>query len=133
VRGNVQQAAMLVNKLRARPFVNSRPGEVVWRLELWHFERPDETWVNQQDEFFIVLYRERIAKAEYDRKALALEPALGGLRLTGAKPLVDLGTVRLPPARRGVRLLEAEAAGAGYAGGAERAGARPLGLTVLPC
>jgi hypothetical protein len=111
VRGNVQHAAVLVIKLRTRPFVNSRPGEVVWRLELRHFERPDETWVKEQDELFIVLYRERIAKAEYDRKALAFEPALGGLRVTREKPRLDLGTVRLPPARRGVWVREAEGAG----------------------
>ncbi|HQU45190.1 MAG TPA: hypothetical protein PK867_20410, partial [Pirellulales bacterium] len=35
VAGNIQHAAILLNKVRTKPFVNSRPGEAVWRVELW--------------------------------------------------------------------------------------------------
>jgi hypothetical protein len=102
VTGNVQHAAVLLNKLRTRPFVNAKPGEVVWRAELWHFERPDETWVKVQDESFGVLYRERIPKTEYDRKSITFDPALGGVSF-GAKATVDLGRIAPPAAGPGIR------------------------------
>jgi hypothetical protein len=104
VSGNIQHAAVVVQKLRTKPFINSQPGEVVWRLELWHFERPDETWIKEQDELFIVLYRERIQRSVFDKKALTLDPALGGLRPTREKPIVDVGVVRLPKKEAGIRM-----------------------------
>ena len=42
--GNIQHAAVLLNKMRTTPFVNQTPGEMIWRLEVWHFEKPEETW-----------------------------------------------------------------------------------------
>jgi hypothetical protein len=104
VTGNIQHAAVLLNKLRTKPFYESKPGEVIWRLELWHFERPDETWVKSQDDLFLVFYRERIQKSAYDKKSLTLDPALGGLTVTKEKPALDVGAVKLPTAEPGVRL-----------------------------
>jgi len=104
VVGNVQHAAVLVNKLRTRPFVNSRPGEVVWRCEVWHFERPDETWIKVQDELFVVLYRERLQQSAYEEKSIAFDPALGGLTPTDEAPRVELDTIHPPEENTGVRL-----------------------------
>ncbi len=104
VSGNIQHAAVLLNKLRTKPFYESKPGEIIWRLELWHFERPDETWVKVQDELFVVLYRERLQKKAYDQKSLTLDPALGGLRVTKEKPNLELRRVHLPSKEAGVRL-----------------------------
>lgn len=104
VRGNIQHAAVVVNKLRTRPFVNSKPGEVVWRCELWRFERPEETWVKVQDELFLVLYRERISRSTYAKKSLTFDPALGGLSVTTESPTVRLGPIKPPDMAPGVRL-----------------------------
>ena len=104
VEGNIQHAAVLLNNLRTRFFYASEPGEVVWRAELWHFERPEETWVKVQDELFVVLYRERIPRKVYDKKSITFDPRLGGLRLTAKRPKMDLGRVKLPAAVPGVRL-----------------------------
>jgi len=104
IEGNIQHAAILLNKLRTRPFFGSKPGEVVWRAELWHFERPEETWVKVQDELFIVLYRERMNKSEYDKKAITFDPALGGIELTKKQKHSDLGRVNLPLIKPGIRL-----------------------------
>jgi len=106
VRGNSQHAAVLVNKLRTEAFVNSPSGEVIWRLELWHFERPDEHWIKVQDELFIVLHRERIQRSVYERHALVLDPGLGGLTPTAAHPAINVSLVKLPEATPGVRLIE---------------------------
>ena len=107
IEGNIQHAAILLNKLRTKPFVNSQPGEAVWRVELWHFERPEETWVKVQDELFMTLYRERLQKSAYDQKSLTFTSALGGLLPTVESPTIDLKTITLPPAKPGVRLQEA--------------------------
>ncbi len=104
VVGNIQHAAVLVNKLRTRPFVNSKPGEVVWRCELWRFERPEETWVKVQDELFLVLYRERIAGSLYAKKSITFDPALGGLSVTREAPEIRLGPIKPPDEAPGVRL-----------------------------
>lgn len=104
ITGNVQHAAVLLNKLRTKPFYESKPGEVIWRLELWHFEKPDETWVKDQDELFIVFYRERLQQADFDKKALTLDPLLGGHKPTAKKLAVELGAVKLPAKEPGIRL-----------------------------
>ena len=104
VQGNIQHAAVLVNKRRTRPFVNSKPGEIVWRCELWHFERPEETWVKVQEELFLVLYRERIPDADYQKKSLTFDPALGGTAVSPESPTINLGPVKRPDPKPGVRL-----------------------------
>ena len=104
VTGNIQHVAVLLNKLRTKPFYESKPGEVIWRLELWHFEKPDETWIKSQDELFLVLYRERLQKTVYDQKSLTLDPALGGLKPTTEQGKVDLGKMQLPGTEPGIRL-----------------------------
>jgi hypothetical protein len=104
VTGNIQHAVVLLNKLRTKPFYESKPGEIIWRAELWHFERPDETWVKTQDELFGVLYRERLPKSVYDTKSITFDPGLGGLSLTSQQPRRELGVVRLPPKEPGIRL-----------------------------
>jgi hypothetical protein len=106
VGGNAQHAAVVVNKLRTKPFYESKPGEVVWRLEVWFFEREelDDPWVKEQDTLFVIHYRERLPKAEYDKKAIALDPKLGGLRPTAKDAKIDVGKVELPDGKPGVRL-----------------------------
>ncbi|HEY7313046.1 MAG TPA: hypothetical protein VH643_27030 [Gemmataceae bacterium] len=104
IRGNIQHAAVVLNKKRTTPFYESKPGEMIWRLELWHFEKPDETWIKVQEEFAIVLYRQRLQKGVFDKKALTLDPALGGIKLDAKQKKVELGTVALPSKEPGIRL-----------------------------
>ena len=102
IHGNIQHAAILVNKLRTKPFYESKPGEMIWRPELWHFERPEDTWVKVQDELFVILYRERIQQSDFAKKSLTFDSALGGIRLTAESAQVDLGTIKPPEAKPGV-------------------------------
>jgi hypothetical protein len=110
VTGNIQHAAVLLKKLRTKPFINSSPGEMIWRLELWHFERPEDTWIKDQEELGIILYRERLQKKDFDKKSLTLDPALGGISLTDKQRQADLGRIVLPDNEPGIRLrpLKAE-------------------------
>lgn len=104
VTGNIQHAAVVLNKLRTQPFINGKPGEVIWRLELWHFEKPEDTWLKDQEELGVILYRERIPRADFDKKSLTLDPALGGIELTEKRPHADVGKVVLPGKEPGIRL-----------------------------
>ncbi len=104
ITGNIQHAAVLLNKLRTQPFYESKPGEVIWRLELWRFEKPEETWVKVQDDLFLVMHRERLQRADFDKKALTVDAALGGLKLTEKETTVDVGKVTLPDKKPGIRL-----------------------------
>jgi hypothetical protein len=104
IEGNVQHAAVLLNKLRTRPFYMSKPGEVVWRCELWRFERPEDTWVKVQEELFTTLYRERLQRSAYDKKNITFDPHLGGLRPTAEAARIELGTMEAPPEEPGVRI-----------------------------
>jgi hypothetical protein len=104
IAGNIQHAAVVLNKKRTTPFYESKPGEMIWRLELWHFEKPDETWIKVQEEFAIVFYRQRLQKADFAKKALTLDPALGGIQLGTKQKNVELGPVAFPPKEPGIRL-----------------------------
>src|SRR5262249_16065068 len=93
ITAHVQHAPILLNKLGTRPFYMSKPGEVIWRLELWHFEKPEEIWVKDQEDLFLTMYRQRLQKSDFEKKILALDPALGGVRLTAKDPAADVGKV----------------------------------------
>src|SRR5262249_35145650 len=104
IRGNCQHAAVLLNKKRTTPFYESKPGEMIWRLELWHFDKPEEDWIKSQEYLAILFYRERLPKTVFEKKALTLDPALGGIRLTAKKRAVECGKVTLPKKKTGIML-----------------------------
>ena len=107
--GNIQHAAVVLNKTRTMGFVNQTPGEMIWRLEVWQFEKPEETWIKDQGDLFVVLHRERLQKADFEKKSLTLDPALGGVKLTAKQADMELGKVVLPSNERGIRLRGAAA------------------------
>jgi len=104
VSGNIQHAAVMLNKKRTTAFYESKPGEMIWRLELWHFEKPDETWIKVQEEFAIVFYRQRLQKSDFAKKALTLDPQLGGVKLDAKQPIGEVGRIALPSKEPGIRL-----------------------------
>jgi hypothetical protein len=104
IAGNCQHAAVLLNKKRTTPFYESKPGEMIWRLELWHFDKPEEDWIKSQDYLGIIHYRERLQKSAFAKKALTLDPALGGIALSAKAKSVDVGKVALPDGKAGIKL-----------------------------
>ncbi len=110
IEGNIQHAAILLNKVRTKPFVNSLPGEVVWRAELWHFQKPEETWLKAQDELFVVLHRERLQREVFEKRSVTFDSDLGGITLTEDQPKRELGVIAWPETKPGVRLRTKEKA-----------------------
>jgi hypothetical protein len=104
VSGNCQHAAVLLNKRRTTPFYESKPGEMIWRLELWHFQKPEDDWIKDPDELGVIFYRERLQKSAFAKKSLTLDPALGGHTPSEKRKTIDVGKVALPDAKPGIRL-----------------------------
>jgi hypothetical protein len=104
ITGNCQHAAVVLNKKRTTPFYESKPGEMIWRLELWHFDKPEEDWIKSQEYLAIMFYRERLQKTVFDKKSLTLDPALGGIALSAKTKTVDIGKVMLPDGKAGLKL-----------------------------
>jgi len=104
--GNVQHACVFVNRLKTEDFYLKQPGEVIWRLELLHFEKPDdaEYWVKGQDRVFVLYYRERLQRKAYDAKSITFDPKLGGLQVTKEQPQLALGLIAVPNAKAGLHL-----------------------------
>lgn len=98
VQGNIQHAALLVMKLRMRPFVGGgyKEGEWVWRVERWHWENPDEhTWVPYQERPYYALVRERLYEKQYRDKRVSYARHLGGIALTKDRETADLGVIKV--------------------------------------
>jgi hypothetical protein len=108
--GNIQHAVVVLNNLRTDPFYESKPGEIIWRLEVWRFEKPEEHWVKRSDELATVHYRKRMQKSDYARESVTLEPLLGGIELTDKQLAVKLDAVALPASKPGVYLRPPKAA-----------------------
>jgi len=104
VAGNCQHAVAILNKRRTTPFYESKPGEMIWRLEGWKFEKPEDDWIKSQDELGLILYRERLHKDVFAKKSLTLDRSLGGVELTKDRTSVDVGKVTMPDGKPGIVL-----------------------------
>lgn len=108
IRGNIQNAALLLMQLRRRAFVGGgyRQGEWVWRVDRWQWEDPDEhTWVPYQERPFYALVRERLYPAAYRAKNVVYARHLGGIVLTLEQAEAVLGTLRIPRPAPGVHAV----------------------------
>src|SRR5262249_24697421 len=104
VVGNCQHAVEILNKRRTTPFYESKPGEMIWRLEVWRFEKPEDDWIKSQEELGVVHYRERLQKTAFEKKSLTLDAKLGGISLTEKDKDRDVGKVTLPDGKAGIKL-----------------------------
>lgn len=111
MRGNVQNAAVLVAKVRTRPFVGGgyKPGEWVYRVDRFRWEDPEEhTWVPARDRPFYALVRQRLYQRDYRKKSHVFAAHLGGIAIDAERAKVDLGPVVVPAPRVGVYAVEAD-------------------------
>ena len=111
IQGNIQNAAVLVTKLRRRPFVGGtyQPGEWVWRVERWQWEYPEEdTWVPYQERPYYALVRKRLYKPQYEALHTSYARHLGGIVLTADAPDVRMGVLKIPRLKPGTRAVNAD-------------------------
>jgi hypothetical protein len=76
IAGNDQRATMLVELLRRRPFHGMNGSEVIWRVELWYFQKQAGGWEHVADTD-VVLERRRMPAAEFAKLRHVFLPALG--------------------------------------------------------
>ena len=78
VAGQGTRATVLVELIRARGFHASKPGEVIWRVELWYFQFAAGAWQrlpNQER----VLRREQLPADQWRKIDVTYDPALSVL------------------------------------------------------
>jgi len=93
IAGTDRHAKVLVEKIRYRQFHSGKPGERVWRVEIWNYTNHYGGWVKDQHGW-LVLSRIRApfgrTTAEYLRNLLWLfDPALGGIRVEKDRAITD--------------------------------------------
>jgi hypothetical protein len=67
-----------VELLRTRPFHDSKPGEVIWRVELWYFAKWYGGWARQPNRE-VVLHRRRMPGRELPQSQRTFTERLGGI------------------------------------------------------
>ena len=108
IQGNIQNAAVLVTRLRRRAFVGGayKQGEWVWRVERWQWEFPDEdTWTPYQERPYYSLVRKRLYEKEYKALRTTYARHLGGIVLTDEQPEAKMGDLNVPRLKPGTRAL----------------------------
>ncbi|MFQ6048332.1 MAG: hypothetical protein ACE5K7_03095 [Phycisphaerae bacterium] len=77
LRGDSRHATALVEKLRTHPFHDSKPGQLIWRVELWHLAWRYGGWMLLPDRRVIV--RRRLTRQQFQRLNCLFSPRLGGI------------------------------------------------------
>lgn len=93
VNGDAGRAKALVEKIRDEPTtLPSAAPQVFWRMEVWEFRKQYGGWVRTK---WMVLYRDRLAAAEFRARNWMFEPDLGGLPAQPAY-VTDIGDYAMP-------------------------------------
>ena len=105
IRGNSQYASVLVEKIRARQFHSGKAGEIVWRVEVWRYEKHTGAWVKRQRST-TTLCRIRVFGAasshyrrgsrlhmttpEFEKLVWLFSPETGGIEVAGGESAAGL-------------------------------------------
>ena len=101
VRGMGRRATMLVELMRTRDFYDRKDGQVIWRIELWYFQKHFGGWeriANMER----VLERRRIARAAWQAIDVEYYPQISvHVDAEGRSPAVIFTLPDAPDASRG--------------------------------
>jgi len=101
IQGHGGQAAALVELMRTKEYYAARPGELIWRVELWYFQFNHGSW-ERIPESERVLRRERIPHEKWARISVEYDPALSVyVDPNGASKAVDYTIPDKPDPSRG--------------------------------
>ena len=75
LQGHGGQAAALVELIRTKEYYAAKPGELIWRIELWYFQFSHGSWERIPDTER-VLRRERIDHDKWTKIDVEYDPAL---------------------------------------------------------
>ena len=115
ISGNVQHAAVLLSQVRRRAFVGGgyEAGELVWRVDRWEYENPQEhTWVPVQERPFYALFRERLGEKDLGAKRITFARHLGGIEVRADGSDVDLGIILVPSPKPGIHAVNPDGSAA---------------------
>ena len=105
MRGNARCAKVLVEKIRARGFHSGKGGEIIWRVEVWAFEKHTGAWVRGRRSMEVVSRLRVFAvdskhhrrgsqvhttAEEFKGMVWLFSPANGGLEVDAVEPVADL-------------------------------------------
>lgn len=94
VQGDGDLAAALVEKIRTRSYYDQKPGQVIWRVEVWRFDYRYGGWVKRAA-VEKVLVREELPAAMLQAKNHVFDPTLGGIAVPETGPGVRL-EIKIP-------------------------------------
>jgi hypothetical protein len=93
VQGNGRAAKALVELIRYTNFHSGKPGDVIWRVEVWVYEEANGAWV-KKPHGWQVLSRVRAPQEmplnDFLNGLWLFDPALGGIKVTKDRPVVEL-------------------------------------------
>lgn len=94
IEGNGEFARVLVEKIRHRDYHSGKQGDIIWRMEVWKFEKQTGAWVRSQHGWY-VLARERVSdkgRRSMDHETFAkvrwvFAPEIAGFEIVGGKSI----------------------------------------------
>ena len=93
IQGNGEFARVIVEKIRHRDYHSGRKGDIVWRMEVWKFEKQTGAWVRCQHGW-LVLARERVPRTmkhdTFKNLRWSFDPKAAGLAIVGGKSLANV-------------------------------------------
>ena len=100
IRGNGSRAKVLVEQIRCRRFHSGKPGEIIWRVEVWPFEQRTGAWVKSQA-FPQILCRLRapgdVGLDAFAKLTWLFDPQFGGIELGATDEVKGVSVIILEP------------------------------------
>ena len=104
IRGKGRDAKALVEKIRCREFHSGGKGEIIWRVEIWTFEKHTGVWVKVKNRPVICRLRVPgpMAVEKFEKLIWIFAPDLGGLEIVGGHSIEGISvTMAKPDVSRG--------------------------------
>jgi len=97
IAGNGEYARVMVEKIRHRDYHSGKKGDIIWRMEVWKFEKLTGAWIRSQKGWH-VLARERVSDkgrksmnhATFAKVRWVFDAKLAGYEIVGDKSVTGV-------------------------------------------